>query len=61
MLELRPRLGKRSVGTMDRRLGENRWQRMDAEKIAGNGWMWTAQNRDGWRPLGEPFVQLGTN
>lgn len=51
VLEWRPRMGKRSVGRPAARWVD------DLRKVAGSGWMRAAQDRDGWRSLGEAYVQ----
>lgn len=51
MLKWRPRLGKRGVGRPAARWIDH------LKKLADSGWMQTAQNWDGWRSLGEAFVQ----
>lgn len=54
VLEWRPRLGKRSVGRPPARWTD------DLRKVAGTGWMRTAEDRDLWRKVGEAYVQQWT-
>ena len=50
VLDWRPRLGKRSVGRPAARWAD------DLKKVAGNGWMREAQDRNGWRSMREAYV-----
>jgi hypothetical protein len=51
VLELRPRLGKRSVGRP-----QARWSDV-LRRTAGISWMRVAEDRARWRELGEAYVQ----
>jgi hypothetical protein len=53
--ELRPRLGKRSVGCLLARWSE------DLRRTAGRSWIPVAEDRARWREVGEAYVQQWTN
>jgi hypothetical protein len=53
VLEWRPRLGKRSVGSPHARWND------DLRRTAGRSWMRVVEYREKWREIGEAYFSIG--